>query len=91
MDEFKLNALIDEAITSLSSDGISTGAECLTELAHIWAKAGMPFNSFLDMRKHIINEAVARTSALFIAEKLKLAERESRNGRSSTTGIILTS
>jgi len=85
MKEEQLNDLIDEAIKQLSSDDINTGADCLVEIARLYARAGLPQQLFGGIRQHIINEAEKRTDALFIQEKLKLAERNNQNGRIFST------
>lgn len=87
MDD-KVNDLIDEAITALSDDSITKGADALEELAQMWAKAGMPIKSFLEVRQYIINEATAKTDALFIQEKLKIAEQNKRVTRNGTSIIL---
>lgn len=78
-----INKLIDEAIDQLADDNPTLGAEALQELAKIFAKAGQPIQSFLNIRTYIINEAIAKTDPLFISLKLESAEaklREARNG-----------
>lgn len=85
MDDY-INNLIDEAINELASDSIKKGAESLTELAHIWANAGMSMQSFADIRKYIIKEAEERTDAVFIREKIKLAERGLHDRRTISIG-----
>lgn len=85
MKEDQLNDLIDEAIKQLSSDDINTGADCLVEIAHLYARAGLPQHLFGGIRQYIINEAEKRTDKLFIQEKLKLAERNNQNGRIFST------
>lgn len=80
-DSDRLNDLIDEAITALADDNPEAGADCLVELAHIFAKAGVGRTSFNNIRQHITQEAIKRTSAPFIHYKLKQAERKLRNGR----------
>ena len=72
----KINDLIDEAIDSLSSDNINEGAESLIELAYMWAKAGFPKQTFMEVRQYIIREAEDRTDAYFIKEKLQLVEQQ---------------
>jgi len=54
----------------------------------MWAKAGMPIKSFLEVRQYIINEATAKTDALFIQEKLKIAEQNKRVTRNGTSIIL---
>ena len=77
----KINDLIDTAIQQLADDDINSGVGCLTELAELFAKAGLGIESFWNTRKYIINEAIAKTDAYFIMEKIKLAERDSQHER----------
>ena len=81
MTEDEINKLIDECIDHLADESILTGAQSLFELAMLWAKAGLTQESFLDMRKHIIDQAIQRTDAMFIHEKLKLSEQQLRRER----------
>ncbi len=83
----KFNLMIDEAIKDLSSDSIKKGAESLVEIAKMWAKAGLPQDSFENIRKYIIKEAIAKTDEYFIMEKLGIAERSLREKR--TNSIIM--
>lgn len=82
----KIDMLIEDCITELSDDNINKGAECLNELAQLWSKAGLGMQSFLNMRKHIVDSAIEKADKHFIAEKLTLAERELREKR---TGSII--
>ena len=77
----KLNDLIDEAINALADDNPEVGAESLVELAHVFAKAGTGMKSFLNIRQHIVQEAIGRTSRPFIEYKLVAAERKLQNER----------
>ena len=81
-----IDKLIEECITNLCYDNIKCGGESLEELARYWAKAGLTLKSFMDIRKYIINEAVEKTDAIVIKEKLELAERDLREKR---TGYII--
>lgn len=76
ISEDALYNLIEQSIEDLASESVSKGAESLEELAVIFAKAGMYRSTFNDIRKHIVDQAKQRTDALFIEEKLKLAERK---------------
>lgn len=78
--------MFDDCVNSLADDDITKGAECLEELARCWAKAGLTLKSFLDMRTHLIEQAIERTDAIFIKEKLELAER---NNRAERTGSVI--
>jgi len=81
--ENKADKLIQECIDELAGDDINKGGECLQELATFWAKAGLTKHSFFNMRLYIIEEAKLKTDAIFIEEKLKIAERrlmEKRTG-----------
>ncbi|NRA79863.1 MAG: hypothetical protein HRU18_16785 [Pseudoalteromonas sp.] len=81
-----IDKLIDDCIDSLIDDDIRKGGDCLEQLARHFAKAGLGLKSFTDMRTFIINQAVEQTDAIFIKEKLELAERDSRTKR---TGSII--
>lgn len=76
-----INDKIDEAINHLSDSNPNMGAEALVEIAHIFAKAGMSKQTFMDMRQYIIKEAISRTDPLFIQEKLKSAEQQLQENR----------
>jgi len=82
----RADALIQECIDNLADDNINIGGESLQELARLWAKAGFELKSFLDMRTYIIESAKKKTDALFIDEKLKIAEAKLRAKR---TGSII--
>jgi len=82
----KADAMIEECITNLADDNINRGGEALQELAIIWAKAGLGYKSFLDMRMYIIESAKQKTDAYFIDEKLKIIEKDLREKR---TGSII--
>ena len=84
MDNYQVDNLINDAISALADDNPKIGAEQLQELAQIFAKAGMKKQSFMDIRKHIIEQAIERTEPLFIKAKLEGQEQllqENRNGR----------
>jgi len=83
-----IDNLIEECITSLCDDNIKVGGESLEELARYWAKVGLTLKSFEDIRKYIITRAIEKTDAIFIKEKLELAERDLRVKR--TGSIIIT-
>ena len=90
MSPDELNELIDDCIDHLCDDNAEFGAESLIELAHIYARAGMPKQVFIDMRQFIINSAVERlgTSATkFIQYKLKTAEQALMSQRLQTSGV----
>ena len=72
----RINDMIDEAITQLSADNVNEGVEGLIELAIAWARAGLPQDSFANIRKYIIKEAEKNTDVIFIREKLLLVERQ---------------
>jgi hypothetical protein len=73
--EDKLDSLMSEAINHLADDNPKMGVEALVEIADVFAKAGMPQEIFYGIRKHIIDQATAKTDSLFILEKVKLAEK----------------
>ena len=77
----QINTLIDDAINQLADDDIRSGVGVLQEIAHVFAKAGLPIETFFNIRSYIVNEAKEKTDSLFIDEKIKLAEREAQNAR----------
>ena len=83
-----IDNLIEECITNLCDDNVRRGGESLEELARYWAKAGLTLKSFMDMRTYIVNQAIEKTDAIFIKEKLELAEECLRIKR--TGSIIIT-
>ena len=85
----QINDLIDEAINTLVNDSPEKSAEALTELAGMWAVAGLTLQSFLDMRKHIVKMAIKQTSVLFVQEKLIVQEQIMRNKRNGQQKIII--
>lgn len=87
--EIELDNLMTSAINDLSSDNIHEGVESLVELAHIFAKAGMPMQIFEGIRKHIIDQASLNTDAVFIQEKVKQAEKQ--HHRLKNSDLIITS
>ena len=80
-----INDIIDDAILSLIDGNINDGADQLFELARCFARAGLPINTFYDIRKYILNEAIEKTDHHFIEEKLVLIERRNRERRNKTT------
>ncbi len=89
-DRNKIDRLFDECVDKLSSDNINEGVEALEELAHYWAKADLPYNSFIEIKTHLIEEARKRTDTLFIQEKINLAEKAAYERRNSGNRIIIT-
>jgi hypothetical protein len=81
--------LVDDAIEQLSSDHINEGVDCLVALAHVFAKAGCDMQSFLDMRKFIIQQATEKTDAYFIQTKVELAEKQLMEFRDGKRSIIV--
>ena len=81
----KLDSLMTEAISHLADDNPKMGVEALVEIADVFAKAGMPQEVFLGIRKHIIQQATDKTDTLFILEKVKLAEKQHQK---LSSGII---
>ncbi len=85
----QINELVDDCIDDLCYDNAEQGAGSLIELAHLFAKAGMPQKAFMDMREFIINSAVERlgTSATsFIHYKLQVAEQDAKKRRFLNSG-----
>lgn len=84
----KFNIMIDNAIIELIDDNPRKGAEALVEIAKVWAAAGLPQDSFMNVRQYIINEAIERTDAAFIQDKLEASEKLLREQRTKTTIIL---
>lgn len=82
------DSLVTEAIIELSGDDVTKGAECLVDIAKLWAKAGLGQKSFMDMRQYIINEAIERTDQVFIETKIAMAERKLRERRTGSNIIL---
>ena len=90
-----INELVDECIDDLCDDNAERGAQSIAELAIIYAKAGIPIKTFMDMREYIIRSAIERlgtAATSFIHYKLQVAEQELKKTRISGAnhGIILT-
>jgi len=83
-----INDIIDETIQGLADDNVNQGVDGLCELASYWAKAGLPYESFLDMRLYIINEAKEITGCpVFIDLKVDMAEKKARKIRNEGHSI----
>lgn len=87
----KFDKYTDEAVQCLVNDNVSQAADCLEELAHIFAKADMSQENFSNWRQYIIDtariEAKKRGMGDFFVMKLEQAERaanERRNGDRKT-------
>lgn len=75
MNDIEIDRLIDSAIDALADDSITHGADSLVQLASVWARAGLSQDSFMNMRKYIIESAKKKTDTIFIDEKLRIQER----------------
>jgi hypothetical protein len=85
----QINELVDDCIDDLCDDNAEQGAGSLIELAHIFARAGMPQSSFMNMREFIINSAVERlgtAATSFIHYKLQVAEQDAKKTRLLNSG-----
>lgn len=85
----EINELVDDCIDDLCDDNAELGAESLIELAHIFARAGMPQKAFMDMREFIINSAIERlgtAATAFIHYKLQVAEQDAKKIRLLNSG-----
>ena len=89
MNEFYVDDLINDAITQLADDNANHGAEALQELATLFHKAGMGRESFNNIRKHIIEQAIERTNPYFIKLKLESFERKLQEQRNGTIKSII--
>jgi len=88
-----INDLMDECINHLCDDSAECGAESLAELAHEFAKAGFPQQTFTNIRSHCINTAIERlgpSSAMFINYKLQEAEQKLTRQRNGESRLIIT-
>jgi hypothetical protein len=81
MTEDQLTDLMQEVEDSLVEDSPDQAAEALATLADSWAKAGFPYQSFLDIRQHLVQSATQRTAPAFIKQKLERAETYLRKKR----------
>ena len=84
MSKIDVDDLIDECIDNLCDDNAETGAESLVELARYWSKAGMPIETFYDIRKYIVDQSINRLGSQatdFIYYKLKQAEKSLEDAR----------
>ena len=90
MDEFIVDNLIAEAIADLADDNANRGAETLQELAQLFAMAGIPQESFQNIRKHIIDSAIELTDPFFIQLKLEKYERKLQEKRTGNVRRIIT-
>ena len=79
-----INDIIDDCITALSDGNIESGADQLYELALCFARAGLPIQTFYDIRRYVINGATDRTDEHFMKEKLIVMERRNRDRRNKT-------
>ena len=84
INDEQLSQLFQQAIDQLADDDIRKGGEALQFIAKVFHKGGMPIESFFNIRKHIVDEAIKKTDALFIHEKIKLIERDMQYERHST-------
>jgi hypothetical protein len=85
----QINELVDDCIDDLCDDNAEQGAGSLIELAHIFARAGMPQSSFMNMREFIINSAIERlgtAATSFIHYKLQVAEQDAKKTRLLNSG-----
>lgn len=85
--DYHLDNLMNEVVDKLSEGHAKDAADGLLEIARYFAKAGMPQQSFLDLRQHLIQEAREKTGCpVFIKEQIEGIEREMREKR---TGSII--
>ena len=82
-----IEELLIEVENALIDDTPEQAAEALEQLAQTWASAGLTYQSFLDMRQHLVQQASTKTSAYFIKEKLQLAEQHQRKVRNERNDI----
>ena len=83
-DNNEFDDMISEAIDQLASDNVAEGAGALVEIARYMNKAGIPRESFLNIRSYIIQSAKRRDQCpKLIDMKVKSAERDAMINRLS--------
>lgn len=87
--DYYLDNLMTQIIDLLVDDKPEDAANGMLELAQYFAKAGMPKQSFANLRSHLIDEAESKTGYRpFIQEKLNLAEKALLEARGGSSIII---
>ena len=79
--EDKLLKLVDQASDALVSDSADKAAQALQELAYMCKQSRELFSH---LRKMAVLQAEGQTNAIFIREKLQLAEEKLRESRSGS-------
>lgn len=88
--DYYLDDLMNEITAHLVDGAPKDAAQGLFKLASYFAKAGMPMSSFLNMRKHLVDQAIETSgSAYFIDEKLRIAEEELTKIRTGKSSLII--
>ncbi len=78
----RFDSLISETIKHLSDGYINDAGEGFVEIARYFANAGLPQESFENMRKYIIKMSVKRTGDIpFILAKLQEIDKSLREKR----------
>ena len=85
----KLDTLMNDVVGCLVGGNPKHASEALIELAQYFARAGMPKESFFNMRKHLIDSAREQVGCpAFIKEQLECIERTMNTERTGSSIII---
>lgn len=77
-----LDLMLTEIIDHLSNGHSIDAADGLVQLARFYARAGMPIETFYNMRKYIVGSAINKAgNQEFIINNLKVAEQQLRKDR----------
>ena len=88
--DYYLDDLMNEIAEKLSDGRPKDAADGLRDLASYFARAGMPIESFFNIRKHLIDQAREKAGCpVFIDEQLKLAEQELAKARTGESSSII--
>ncbi len=74
--EQKFNKLINECVSFLVEGNVKAYVEGVKELAHQMKSAGSDNQAFMDLCKHIEQQAIQKTENPFIETHIKLAIRD---------------
>ena len=79
MTDDEADKMIQDVSDALCEDNPERAAEALEHMANTFAKAGLGKQSFVNMRRHLIDytiERLGKAAAPLIQMKLQLAEQE---------------
>lgn len=85
----EVDALIEGCIVEISGNQFDQGAVLLHDLAKLWAEAGLPLASFIDMKSYIVASSYKNSNNHELEDKLKIAEvsltkKRKEDGRAKT-------